>query len=377
MASLQMPSPLQRWSTRANVHERQESFKTRHGEQSAANFASQVAQVKAQLRQQGRFARFIIHPGKKNKFLATWDVITGLALVYTATLTPFEAGFLPAALSPINPWFLVNRGLDVIFLGDMLLHFFLAYQSIDHIGGLVWVLDQRKIAFHYLSTWCALDALTVFVPGIFDCYFVIVPSLSSPTHDLGDTGGGAAADGSSLVAGLRPSTVRALRVVRLAKLIRLVRASRLYKRWMTRITMSSSTQTVVQCALLLFLGAHWYACVIGMQTALHHSPSATWLGPDRYGYCRDGSELATPAEEGSIGDSPAAPPTGCLGATGVGGGALADSGSSCTAVLPNCEGMRLESYYLASLTWALMLITGTGCACGPGTCATHSQYMRR
>jgi hypothetical protein len=47
--------------------------------------------------------------------------------------------------------------------------------------------------------------------------------------------------------------LRMLRVLRLAKLVRLMRASRLYKRWVKRVTLSTGTQTFLQC---VFAGAH-------------------------------------------------------------------------------------------------------------------------
>ena len=320
-------------------------FRQRHGEASADGFTQQVAEVKAQLRHHERFTRLVIHPGKTNSMLNTWDMVTGLALIYTALLTPFEAAFLPATIGPAcwkDPWFGINRCLDGIFLCDMVLQFFLAYQQIDAFGGLVWVLDQRKIARHYLGSWFALDASTIFVPGAFDL------SLAFQSADEDGNFDGFASDAGIL---------RALRVIRLAKLVRLVRASRLYKRWQTRITLASGTQTVVQCALLLFVGAHWYACIIGMQTTLHGHPQMTWLGPERYGYCTENqtaSAQLTWADDGAADDVRRAP------ALVQRARRLVDGGGGGKPWLENCAEMRLESWYIASFTWALMLITGTG-----------------
>ena len=50
----------------------------------------------------------------------------------------------------------------------MVLQFFIAFQSVDELGGLVWVEDQRHIAKNYICSWFVLDASTIFVPGGFD-----------------------------------------------------------------------------------------------------------------------------------------------------------------------------------------------------------------
>lgn len=63
---------------------------------------------------------FVLHPDR-SRFLAMWDVVTACALCYTALLTPFEVAFLPAPKTVTDPWFLVNRLLDAIFLVDLVL----------------------------------------------------------------------------------------------------------------------------------------------------------------------------------------------------------------------------------------------------------------
>ena len=142
-----------------------------------------------------RRKRCVLHP-EKNPFLLRWDVVTSIALVYTATLTPFETAFVP----PVEgveawgePWFLANRGactrppresgpwdpapplppplarlaclssliqrsrrvhtpppprsavLDVIFFADLVVQFFVAYQTGSRYGGRSWVLERRLV----------------------------------------------------------------------------------------------------------------------------------------------------------------------------------------------------------------------------------------
>lgn len=70
----------------------------------------------------------VLHPEKRARhFLRIWDTVTALALVYTATITPFETAFLPATLGPAawaDPWFIINRVLDGVFFCDMVLQVF-------------------------------------------------------------------------------------------------------------------------------------------------------------------------------------------------------------------------------------------------------------
>ena len=141
--------------------------------------------------------KWILDP-RTSKFAARWDVINAVALVITATVTPFEVGFLQPGDMPM---FILNRTIDAVFLFDMLLQFFLAYQIDDRN---VWEHDSRRIAINYLSGWFAIDLVSVGV-SVLD-----VIALD------GDSNGGA----------WRLEAIRAIRALRLSKMIRLVKARR-------------------------------------------------------------------------------------------------------------------------------------------------------
>ena len=61
-----------------------------------------------------------------------WDVTTALALIFTAIATPMEVGFLDAPTSPLDTLFLVNRVVDLVFILDMVLQFFLMCPAPKH-----------------------------------------------------------------------------------------------------------------------------------------------------------------------------------------------------------------------------------------------------
>jgi hypothetical protein len=148
-------------------------------------------------------------------------------------------------------------------------------------------------------------------------------------------GGGtvcAAGGSSSSSSSSQPfALLRFLRLLRLAKLVRLLRASRLYNRWIKRVTLSTGTLTLIQCFVGVSLTTHWWACIIGLQTMLHADVPQTWLGPHAYNYCPTLSAAAVNA-----------------------------SSSSVDAYFTSCPSLDPATFYLASLTWAMLLISGTG-----------------
>ena len=144
---------------------------------------------------------------------------------------------MPPVLGPpawADPWFIINRCLDVIFFFDMIAQFFIAYLTGNPFAGPVWVEDHRKIVLRYLTSWFALDATTVFLPGAFDLY--LASGSMGGEEDAGAAG--------------QMGMLRVLRALRLIKLVRLIRASRVFDRWKAKITLSYGSQASLLSALL-------------------------------------------------------------------------------------------------------------------------------
>ena len=342
-------------------------FQERHGELASKTYQEQAAKIRKQLKDLEAGKRFVLRPGKY-RALILWDAISTFALLYTAVVTPFEAAFISPTLGPVawqDIWFLLNRALDVVFLLDMLLQFFLAYQGRDKIGGEVWIERHTDVVRNYLTSWFPLDASTIVIPAVFD-FYLASPSFAAPTGGLADgavtgsAGGRSQADSPSAGAeftrklqlqagdtdvGIAADLqiLRVLRVLRLMKLFRLVRASRVFERWKSKITLSYSTTILLQCVLNLLLGAHWYACLTALQASLHTSIQSTWLGPSMYAFCDE-------AEPGPAVVERQPPP-----------GLPTDQGAeSHGPVLAGCSSLQLGSWYLASFSWSVMVITGVG-----------------
>lgn len=171
-----------------------------------------------------RKPRYIIDP-RKSLCMSLWDAVSTLALLYTALVTPFEVAFLQAprtwADAAADGLFMLNRAVDVVFVVDILVQFFLMYKVEDAIRGVKWVDDPKLIRCNYLKSWFAIDLFST-LPSLCD----ILPLFLAT--DTGD----AAAGGTQL------RNLRLIRCARLVRLVRLLRASRVFKRWETRMTIN-------------------------------------------------------------------------------------------------------------------------------------------
>lgn len=168
-------------------------------------------------------------------YLKYWDLIILFALCYTAVVTPYEVAFLKTSF---NPLFVFNRCIDLIFLKDMILQFFLKVQ-VQTQAGKVWISDAKEIRRLYLRGWFAIDFMSI-LP--FDSVGL---ALQNPAIQ-------------------KLKVIRIVRLLRLLKLVRILRASRIMKRWENRTSLSYSTQGLMRFTILLVICMHWMGCVWGM-----------------------------------------------------------------------------------------------------------------
>jgi len=338
---------LVRTSTRARKEQHRAKFELRRG----GSYMDMLGTTRRRIADMDRKRRFVLNPNM-NKWIGMWDICSTLALLYTASFTPVETAFVPTVIGPAcweDGWFLTNRLLDVVFFVDMVLQFFVAYQEIDGRGNVRWIDAHDRIVHHYVTSWFPLDAFTIFVPLGFDLY--------SASPEMAEQSSEGTADMSFL---------RVLRVLRLIKLMRLVRASRLYERWKSFVTLSTGAMTMIQCLVMVLVTAHWYACAIALQATLHSSPLNTYLGA--YNFCaednpftrarslREHDDFARMRSLRELSLDPTSPtdPTDPTDPTG----ASARRGLS---PIPGCiTHLNALSWYTASLSWSIMILTGTG-----------------
>ena len=93
-----------------------------------------------------------------DKWVAKWDCCTSVALLFTAVFTPYETVLLPTVR--LNLLFCVNRLVDLVFMCDLVMQFFLAYRLPTKDGGGL-VRELPKIRRHYLTGWFVIDFVSI------------------------------------------------------------------------------------------------------------------------------------------------------------------------------------------------------------------------
>jgi len=221
-----------------------------------AIFSKEVDAMKVVLRQGGGW---VIDPN--SPFMRQWDLVTIVALFFTATITPYEVALLTTQL---NFLFVVNRLIDLVFTADMVMQFFLIFRESTELGG-GWIRDRGRIRRHYLKGWFTIDLVSI-LP--FD-----IVAFALKDGALG-----------------KMKALRIIRLLRLLKLVRIVRASRIFKRWETSISISYSVLSLMKFLLMIIIFGHWLACAWALLhdsgcdrectqavAAGNDSPSDTWL----------------------------------------------------------------------------------------------------
>lgn len=263
---------------------------------------------------------WVIDP-RYDAWIGYWDLVTSMALIFTALVTPVEVSFLKPADIPARwtrPLFVLNRIIDSVFIFDMFLQLRVAYQAGDSNHAKLWVHDPWRIVKHYLlSRWFVLDIFSVCTSGF----------------DFMSSGGGA----SSLTG------LRAVRVLRLIKLLRLLRGSRIFKRWEMRVSINYSYLALLQITVSIILCVHWFACIWGLQAGFNIHVS--W--PAAVGYCAPwGSANMTISEAASLScpnNHDCEPP-------------ICTSG----VCVPGTDCVEPMMMYMYALYWSVMTITSVG-----------------
>jgi hypothetical protein len=129
-----------------------------------------------------------------------WDVLITLILLVSCIQTPIDIAFSGSASN--QEWSkndYLNTVMDLMFLVDILVCFFSAYDIDDEI-----IDDRKRIAINYLTGWFLVDTLAIFPVNLF----------------LGGNG-----DGTSNYNEL----VRIIRLGKLTKLLKFLKLLRLIK----------------------------------------------------------------------------------------------------------------------------------------------------
>lgn len=175
---------------------------------------------------------------EESPLMKQWDLISAALLVLVAFMTPLEAGFLGCAEIG-GPRFIINQLVNLFFVCDLILQFFLPYQAL--VGkSLVTIRVPFVIVKHYLRTWFLLDFVSV-LP-----YELIAPC------------------GEQSKGGVNLGFLRAVRMMRLLKLLKLLRGFRMFARWQLEFGISRRKTTLYVIICSVVIAAHWIASILGL-----------------------------------------------------------------------------------------------------------------
>lgn len=111
-----------------------------------------IAQVAYEKRMEKRRERFIIP--SQSKFRLIWDIVTTFWLLYVAIMIPLLLGF---TIEVTGVLWVIERMVDVHFITDILFNFRTGYYP---RGEMLEVMDPKRIAKQYISSWFTVDVLS-------------------------------------------------------------------------------------------------------------------------------------------------------------------------------------------------------------------------
>lgn len=201
-------------------------------EEKRAEFQSDCAKLRKRLHPRRSF----INP--RRSYIQKWDIATAVALIFTATVTPFEV--CAGLKTQYDALYVINTIVNFIFMVDIIIQFFLPVVDKETKE---LIRDHKKLAALYMRFWFWIDLFTV-LP--FDSMTLVAPGMF----------GAECGSSATLVKG-----VKLVRTARLFKLIRMMRSSRIIQRWDSSISISTSARTMLFAWSTWVVAMHWLACI--------------------------------------------------------------------------------------------------------------------
>jgi len=206
---------------------------------------------------------------ENNPYMAYLDVGTMFALIFTATVSPYEIAFIPEGT--YLSLALANYLVLVIFAIGMVCSFFQPYREPLWMGG-SWITNHQKIAWKYLTSWFLIDLLST-IP----LDQIVMLSMASPSDCSGaDCDNNDDASSLRAIRGVR--LARLIRLTRLVKLGRLARATRILSRLAEHmekhselLNISYTVRTAMFWMAVVLVIVHWFACTWGIVALLQET----------------------------------------------------------------------------------------------------------
>ncbi|OAF67389.1 Potassium channel KAT1 [Intoshia linei] len=170
---------------------------------------------------------------------------------------------LPVYISFFNDdfsinWLIFNGTSDLVFLLDLIINFrtgIIGGNFADEI-----ILDPKKIAKRYVTTWFALDLISSIPVDYVMLYFNSQMQISQLIY-----------------AG---RAIRFFRLVKLLSLLRLLRLSRLVRyigQWEEFLSIAIKMMRLLNLVALMLILGHWNGCLQWLVPMLQGFPSSSWV----------------------------------------------------------------------------------------------------
>ena len=196
----------------------------------------------------------IIYP--KNKFIQIWDGVMFILIIYCIIINPLEIAFFDSNVG----FNIINLIIDFIFLADLVMNFFRAYEGKDNKT----VDDCKMIASNYLCGWFILD-LVCSIPY-------------------------------TLILGVQDYKGKVIRIVRLAKLSKMIRLLRFLKSikffqqteklplWLKKMLHQDSfLKGILRTSVFTLLMVHIVACLWKFAAEFdEENVESNWMKEDIY-----------------------------------------------------------------------------------------------
>eukprot|EP01029_Cantina_marsupialis_P008279 TRINITY_DN1966_c1_g2_i3.p1 TRINITY_DN1966_c1_g2~~TRINITY_DN1966_c1_g2_i3.p1 ORF type:complete len:1326 (+),score=370.72 TRINITY_DN1966_c1_g2_i3:205-4182(+) len=187
----------------------------------------------------------VVHPQATLKMV--WDLMLAVLIMYSLLVAPFFLGF---DIEQTGHWSIIEAVLEGIFIFDVIVNFFTAYQEIDRN----LVFKKRQIALRYLKTWFVVDLLSSIPFTWIDLVFATSSELKSA------------------------KLFKSAKLLRLFKLLRVVRLGRVFRQYEKKIHMKPAVFRMIKLLMMMCFIAHLNGCLwhaVGHYTS--DSEDGTWM----------------------------------------------------------------------------------------------------
>lgn len=193
-----------------------------------------------------QYRDFTINPQKGN-FTFYWNMLLGVAIMYTACVTPFDIAFFQRI--EIGALFGCNQVVNMIYIVDIVIQFFVHYKEL-HTGR--WIRDHHLIVLNYIKGAFFFDVVSSFPYGLVIAFVQFESNIR---------------------------VLRLLRLLRLTKMLKMFHGLRIINKYRSSFSWSHSELHILKFISYGSIATHWIACLWGWTA--HNSTANledSWMG---------------------------------------------------------------------------------------------------